>query len=253
MSESTLRSLESFGDVAAEDDAVLDYFLATNAADKIENNRAFLVLGRKGTGKTAIVRYFTEGASKARSKPLNLRGYPWTVHASRLDRGASDIEAYVSSWRYLIAVEFAALVLEDASGKSCAAAKPLTKFFTDNYGGTDPRLSEVLRPSRLRLGKFSLSPSILGNQLGGVDLERDKKDHQLGLELNALSNSILDAVRQIAGELNLGVLCLHFDELDQGLTELDDARSKMIIGLVLASGEGCAIEPGCLFKNRYLG
>ncbi len=38
----SLRELKSFGDVAAEDDAVLDYFLATDAVAQIEENQAFL-------------------------------------------------------------------------------------------------------------------------------------------------------------------------------------------------------------------
>ena len=62
----SLRELQSFGDVAAEDDAVLDYFLATDSVAQIEGKKAFLVLGRKGSGKTAIVRHFTEGHSPLR-------------------------------------------------------------------------------------------------------------------------------------------------------------------------------------------
>ncbi len=110
----SLTAFDTFGDVAAEDDAVLDYFLSTKAVEKVETNKAFLVLGRKGTGKTAIVRYLTEGAKSKLSRSLSLRGYPWSVHAARVDHGASDIEAYVSSWRYLIAVELSALVLSHA-------------------------------------------------------------------------------------------------------------------------------------------
>jgi hypothetical protein len=71
-----LKNLDSFGDVAAEDDAVLEYFLATKAVEKIDNGEAFLVLGRKGTGKTAIVRYFTEKQEGDRARALSLRGYP---------------------------------------------------------------------------------------------------------------------------------------------------------------------------------
>src|ERR1022692_1820752 len=98
----SLKNLQSFGDVAAEDDAVLDYFLTTDAVTRIQNNQVFLILGRKGSGKTALVRFFAEGNESTVSKPLSLRGYPWNVHAARVDRGASDIEAYVSSWRYLV-------------------------------------------------------------------------------------------------------------------------------------------------------
>src|SRR5580698_9212351 len=51
----SLRDLTSFGDVAAEDDSVLDYFLKTDAVARIQNNELFLILGRKGSGKTALV------------------------------------------------------------------------------------------------------------------------------------------------------------------------------------------------------
>lgn len=232
----SLSDIETFGDVAAEDDAVLEYFLATNAVKKIEEGRFFLVLGRKGTGKTAIVRHFTEGRTNSLSKSLNLRGYPWNVHASRIDRGASNIEAYVSSWRYLISVQLASLTLANYKGRS-SKAKELRQFFADNYGGADPQLSDVLRPRRLTLSKFSLNPSIMGNELGGVDLERKNGDDQLGLELNALSTAIMNAVLELAKEGGLSTLSLHFDELDQGLSKLDEARSKMLIGLVLAARE----------------
>ena len=42
---STLRHSLSLGDVAAADEAVLDYFLATDAVTGLERNEAFLVLG----------------------------------------------------------------------------------------------------------------------------------------------------------------------------------------------------------------
>ena len=104
-----LAQLASFGDVAAEDDAVLDYFLKTEAVRDIEGNEVLVTLGRKGSGKTALVRYFSEETGELISRSLNLRGYPWNVHGSRIDKGAAEIEAYVSSWKYVIAVEFALL------------------------------------------------------------------------------------------------------------------------------------------------
>jgi hypothetical protein len=231
----SLAKFDTFGDVAAEDDAVLDYFLSTNAVERVEKGDAFLVLGRKGTGKTAIVRYLTEGKPSALTKALNLRGYPWNVHASRVDHGASEIEAYVSSWRYLIAVELATLIVADAKGAAAKSAKPLGQFLKDNYGGTNPELSDILRPNTLRLEKFSVEPAVMGNKLGSVTMNRPANDHQFGLELNALSNSIFAAIEATADEAKLGALTLHFDELDQGLSDLTDERSKMLIGLILAA------------------
>ena len=128
----SIANLDSFGDVAAEDDAVLDYFLQTDAVEKIEKNNAFMVLGRKGAGKTAIVRHFTEGDSKVRSKPLNLRGYPWNIHSQWEDPGASAMESYVSSWRYLIALEIATMVAKDSQRPQHDKVVELNKFLTDN-------------------------------------------------------------------------------------------------------------------------
>jgi len=229
----SLRNLDSFGQVAAEDDAVLDYFLTTRAVDRIRSNDVFLVLGRKGSGKTALVRHFVEGGSATLSKAVTLRGYPWPVHAQRLDRGASDVEAYVSSWRYLIAVELASLVITRAIDDVTAPAKAIREFFKDNYGGIEPALADVLRPPRLRLSQASFEPEIMGSKLGSIALDRE--DLGLGRELNALTDALLSAVGQLASAHRLPPLILHFDELDQGLLTLDSARARMLIGLVLAA------------------
>jgi hypothetical protein len=232
----TLRDFDTFGDVAAEDDPVLEYFLSTNAVESIRNNDSFLVLGRKGTGKTAIVRYFTENGG-ATSKALSLRGYPWNVHAQRIDGGASDIEAYVSSWRYLIAVELASLVLKQEGAWQSPTIGSIDNFLKENYGGSNPKLEDILRPKKLKLNKISFMPSVMGNQLGGVDLERSTRDHQFGLELNALTSSIMEAVQDALRWSKAEGLSLHFDELDQGITVLDESRERMLIGLIIAARE----------------
>lgn len=234
---SSLRRLVSFGDVAAEDDAVLDYFLTTNAVTRIEKNEAFLVLGRKGAGKTALVRHFGEGNTLSLSKALNLRGYPWGLHSKRVDLGASQIEAYVSSWRYLIAVELASLVLSKSERPQFSEVIDLKKFMDENYGGPNPTLGLILQPQRIKIARFSIMPAVMGNQLGGVDLDRKPGDSQLGLELNALSDAIFKSVIEIASNENIGPLVLHFDELDQGLSKFDEDRTRMLVGLILAARE----------------
>ncbi|MBS7690458.1 hypothetical protein I0E98_08180 [Pseudomonas lalucatii] len=143
-----LTNLNNFGEVAAEDDAVLEYFLETNSVSAIESGTSFLILGRKGSGKTALVRHFSEGKGfDGSSKALSLKTYPWNLHGTRIDRGASDIEAYESTWRYLITVELAQLALTKATGTSnwLPEVKSLKEFLNDNYGGK-VSISEILRP-----------------------------------------------------------------------------------------------------------
>ncbi len=231
----SIRDLNSFGDVAAEDDAILDYFVATDATKAIQAGRVFLVLGRKGSGKTALVRYFAEGEHRSITRALSLNGYPWNVHASRIDRGASDIEAYVSSWRYLISLQFALLSYQCAGEPNEGRGKTLAKFLSDNYGGTSPALCDLLKPASIRLTAASLEPTVLGCKLGSIDFNRGEKDMGLGSELNALSNVLIEAAEEIAISSGRNTLYLQVDELDQGLSQMDATRERMITGLILAT------------------
>jgi hypothetical protein len=231
----SLENLESFGDVAAEDDPVLDYFLTTDAVKRIMSGAVFLVLGRKGSGKTALVRFFAEGAEKTVSKPLNLRGYPWNVHSARVDRGAAEIEAYVSSWKYLLCLEIALLTLANAPDQAHPKARAIKQFAEENFGKANPDLGDVLRPPKVRLAGTSFEPEVFGFKLGSIDFERKPGDLALGVELNALSTMLLDAAIELAHAAGSGTLLIHFDELDQGIIKFDEARKQMLVGLILAA------------------
>lgn len=231
----TLRDLDSFGKGAAEDEPVLTYFLKTEAVARIAKSEILLVLGRKGSGKTALVRHFSENTAGVFSRSLSLRNYPWALHATRVDRGASEIEAYVASWRFLIAVELAALVSTRAMNQSDEVVKQIRHFLTQNYGGPDPTLDQVLRPPKLQIAKGVVEPTVLGNKLGNIALERGAADTNFGLEVNALTNALLGAVATVATGEGMDTLSLHFDELDQGMSTLDADRSRMLVGLILAA------------------
>jgi hypothetical protein len=143
-----------------------------------------------------------------------LRGYPWNVHSQRIDHGASEIEAYVSSWRYLIALEFALLAAAKNPHTSLPEAKALQKFLDDNYGGRNPALADVLKPSKLKFSGASFEPEVLGFKLGSIDF--DRQNHLgLGGELNALSELLLHAAGRIAAAQQLSQISLHIDELNK--------------------------------------
>ncbi len=72
----SLKNIDSFGDVSAEEDSVLEYFLNTEVVDRIQNNTVFVVLGRKGSGKTALVRHFAEGGGSSIIKSPKPKGIP---------------------------------------------------------------------------------------------------------------------------------------------------------------------------------
>lgn len=224
----------TFGDVAAEEDnSILSYFVKTDAVTKIEDGNTIVVLGRKGSGKTALAKYFAEPRKGLLSDSLSHRDYPWNIHEQRRNLGASEIEAYVSSWRYLIAVKTLALLLNTHGMKlNSDAQRSAHKFLFDNYGGSNPELANILQPKRLKLSKASFSPSIMGNSIGCVEFET--KSGGVGPELDALTDLLLEAASDIISQTHTKSILLSFDELDQGLSVLNEQHQHMIVGLVLA-------------------
>lgn len=231
----TLRDITSFGEIAAEDDPVLDYFLTTDAVRKIESGKILLVLGRKGSGKTALVRHFTETHSTTHGQPLSLRNYPWITHAALVDKGASETEAYVASWRLLIAIRLASMVSELGSAKYTDTLDGLRKFLMMNFGTITPETKSILSRAKLTVVGLSVGPQVGGFSLGSITFGDPKREKVLGLELDSLANSILTDVSTAVAELSIENLYLHFDELDQGLDVLDETKKRMLIGLILAA------------------
>jgi hypothetical protein len=233
-----IQDLASFGDIAAEDDsALLDYFLSTYAAQNIRDGRVIIVLGRKGSGKTALVRHFAEGPANRGNVALNLRDYPWAAHARLVDSGASPVEAYTASWRLLIAVSLASMAVDLAGVRHTDTLRDLRAFLSQNYGGASPQLSDIIRPKKLRVAAATIAPSVLGNQLGSLSLDREDGGAQFGLEANAVADALLHAAMVALREVEVPRVYLHFDELDHGLDSIDVDRGRLLIGLVLAIRE----------------
>ncbi|QLC25669.1 hypothetical protein HFP57_12010 [Parasphingopyxis algicola] len=229
-----LAEIGTFGDVAAEDDdAVLSYFLKTDDVDEIENGSSFAVIGRKGSGKTAITKYFSQPQPNYVTASPTLRDYPWAEHAKRRNLGASDIEAYVSSWRYLIAVKANSIILEKRGMKQMTdAQRTAREFLNANYGGIVPSLAEIMRPARLKVTRRTFSPSVMGTSVGSIDIEDEKGG--IAQEIDVVTQSLMKNAAELADQAGMEKICIHFDELDQGMSELTDDRRYMLIGLILA-------------------
>ncbi len=151
-----------------------------------------------------------------------------------MDQGSSEIEAYVSSWRYLLSVEIASFVLKNCSMRHLDEKRVLEDFFKENYGSIEPKLADILRPKRLKLNKLTFQPAVLGYQLGGIDLDRRPGDLNLGTELDALTDLITRCTMSVFRTQVNKSLYIHFDELDHGMEILDSRRKSMLIGLILA-------------------
>lgn len=230
-----LRDIETFGEVSAEDDTVQEYFLETDEFHKVADGKPLLVLGRKGSGKTAIVRMFTDWVvSGVWSRAVNFRTYPWRRHSQLADQGSSEIEAFIASWRFVIAVELAQLVFGLAPHKEAKEAKELEAFLRTNYGSTDTSTARIIEPNKVHWN-FKLAPKAFGIEVFEVALRKDAIDDRFGFNLNALTDRLLTAIGIVADTQINSLVLLHFDELDHGLSSLNGEREAMLVGLILAA------------------
>lgn len=231
---SEFPSIKSIGKNAAEADPVLDYFLTTDAVSKIASNDAFLILGRKGSGKTALVRHFTKDKQNPYSIAFNLRGYPWALHAALGNPQGTEIEKYVATWRYLIAAQAASAVLR-AGGKSVKidADRKLLGFFEQNYGAPSVDLDKVFSVTKLKVDKATVNPTIAGVSLGSIEFKSVRAD--FGQQIDAVATEVVALVSEILQYRGSAHVELHFDELDFGIEKFERERELMIVGLVLAA------------------
>lgn len=225
--------IRSIGQPSAEEDPVLEYFLTTDAVRQVEENEIFLVLGRKGSGKTALVKHFTKDHGKnPYRRPLNLRGYPWALHSELADSQVGEMEAYVATWRYLIAAQAASACLEAKFKNQIDQEKRLQAFFTRNYGAPTVDVDKVFSPDKLVIDKAILRPKYAGSELGELEFRRIKPG--FGQQIDAVATEIIRLVGEIMRYRGRNHIELHFDELDVGLERFDRNRELLIVGLILA-------------------
>lgn len=234
-----LDQIEKFGRIDAESEAQLaDFFVRTDAYGRIDDQDHIIVVGRKGTGKTAIYRALLQRAhvfDNVFAAGLQFRDYPWGTHQEVKDGAAAPVERYSASWRFLILVEIAKLVLTSADhrppagGDAAAAAKVLADFITTNWGELDFKFRDIFRKRHYNL-KFE--PRVMGNQLGSVDVGSVPRDRLAGFlsEANRWLEECLE--RLLTDDRWYFIL---FDDLDRGYDPADDEYVARLTGLLLAS------------------
>lgn len=233
MSVNPFPGLRSIGQPSAEEDPVLEYFFTTDAVRLVEENEIFLVLGRKGSGKTALVKHFTKDHERnPYRRPLNLRGYPWALHSELADSQVGEMETYVASWRYLIAAQAASACLEAKFKNEIDEEKRLRAFFATNYGAPTVDVDKVFSPAKIVIEKAVLQPKIAGQELGQIEFRTVKPG--FGQQIDAVATEIIRLVSDIMRYRGRNHIELHFDELDVGLEKFDRSRELLIVGLILA-------------------
>src|SRR5438105_5194264 len=150
-----LEEVANFGAIDADADELLkECFQNHPAYVAARDNKKFLILGRKGSGKTAIFkRLITERTHEYFSYGHTFDDYPWAHHDLQAQTGVPEERRYVHSWKYLINIGLAKLLLNADQSQpwddgSMNALQALEAFVVDSYGSRDPDLRQLFSPEK---------------------------------------------------------------------------------------------------------
>ena len=233
-----LHDVSNFGGTDADnDDILLQAFEDHEAYSDVLLRRRHMIIGRKGSGKTAIFkRLITTRRPDFFSFGHTFSDYPWHHHERQARIGIPDFDKYTHSWKYLILLSAAKIALNQDQSLPCdpdsmVAMLKLEAFVTDTYGSRDPDVSQVFSPTK----HLKLKPHF----------ELDWKILKAGITPESVPVAdlpvIIQEVNAAFSRTVLSVLnpahsyYIAFDQLDLGFDPDSPEYASRLVGLLLAS------------------
>ncbi|MDT0308277.1 hypothetical protein RM780_15090 [Streptomyces sp. DSM 44917] len=213
-----------------------DGFLPTAAWDAVMSGRKMLVIGRKGTGKSAICMRLTIDADLPGGTALITPDDAAGEEIRRFElQGLTGESAKALIWRYVFAVHAARHVIAHARrgmlGRLPASVRALRTFLRQNGEEGEARLYD-----RLAGGARSLQTSLSLEAFGvraGLDLAGTSEGARAAGQLEVLEAGVAAALRDLDWAKAHGPLLILVDQLEQVWSDDPDSMA-MVTGLLLA-------------------
>ncbi|CUW47377.1 P-loop ATPase, Sll1717 family [Novacetimonas hansenii] len=243
-----------FGKVSAErDENLSEYFFENGILQEVVRNRFnFLVLGRKGAGKTAVFQHLNENSSKYletrdQIESLSLQDYSWDIHSLLSAEGKAASISYIQSWKYIIYLLAVSKIAE--RGHNSRQINAASKLINRIYGSPAPSLGELIGQKIFKLTRMKLPSGGLG--LDAVDLGNISLD---GGELSfsdvqsdpTLQSSLNQSIERLTFIFESALLELQveetrffvaFDRIDEAWDASSYEASKLIISGLIGACE----------------
>lgn len=232
-----LIDVANFGSTDADSDDLLEKaFQDHEAYVEAVAHRRPLVVGRKGSGKTAIFRKII----RMREFDVFAYGhtfteYPWHHHNLQGMVGVPEEQRFTHSWRYLILMTLAKILLNQDGSQPWSEQAfdelgKIERFVVDSYGTRDPDVTQLFTPGkRLRVKPHLKLAGIVD---AAVDLE-SVPINDLPKLFQEVNRSIADSIAVCLNPAHSYYVC--FDELDKGFDPNNAQYSQMLVGLLLAA------------------
>lgn len=161
----SFRDLDFGGDVAETDHHLSEYFVSTDAYQKCRNGDASVVIGPKGSGKSAIMLALSKSADIGWSIVITPEIFATSVLKTFVEDHSGlwdEQEAFVSTWIFTILVEVFRQVCNRPRARNRGALRRIREFLRKNtqYNDVDLFTRFITRLSRieaLKVGELEIS------------------------------------------------------------------------------------------------
>lgn len=231
--------------VSAETDTELQsYFFKLPQVKEILDSQSWLVLGRKGVGKTAIYEHLKSSTPQTASGYsvicLNFSDYPWPAHHLYKESLAGELSAYQKSWRYLFFIKALSKLIEIKSSLQQPLSSDLKwakKYIETICGNPDPSLKEIIMSKISRISTIS-GPDIDAGDIalsaGELSFEEVADNKHLQSKLRSNAFTLLSHFERIfINNCGNEKFLIALDQLDENWLQGEiEEYSKVLINLV---------------------
>lgn len=199
-----------------------------NIYEKATKPEKFIILGRKGSGKTILAEYIKKTSGTDPSHFCEIRFFKDFRFHELLALKSEDIKPneYICIWKWVILLDLARNIISDQGCSNKDAQERLEKFYKKNYYSIDIDSQKVIELTRTN--KFH--GTLLG--VGGEHSTNTTKERPQYLNyLEDLENTVFDSLTNTASQYTI-----IYDELDDRFRNNDDYKHSMI-SLIKATDE----------------
>ncbi|GGB03017.1 P-loop ATPase, Sll1717 family [Agarivorans gilvus] len=186
------------------------YFYHTRVVGRLLKGNKSYVIGRKGTGKTAISEHLVSiGEENYFAQKLTFKNFPFNILYELTDSGYTEPNQYITLWKYLIYSTIGQMLSKNPK-VDLESRQTLGKLF-------DQDITNALPGAVEQWTGFKFDIKVLGTGVGvGTDKKSvDNADPNIGKRVEILE-------KYIEGKLGDGAYVILFDELDEDYKDIID-------------------------------
>lgn len=185
----------------------------------------FLILGKKGSGKTLLAEYIKRTSEQDGLWFCEVRSYKEFKFHELIHLKSSDVSPneYIAIWEWVALIDLARLCLKDQGIPDGPDKTKLNKFFSDNYYSIDIDSEKVIE--KARSGKIKGQAFGIGGE-GSITEKKEVAEYFYYLE--DLRATVLNLLASSDSRFDL-----YYDELDDRFKN-DDYYRNCIISLIKA-------------------